>query len=99
VRSPGGPHNAWPWAVSTETGAVDTVISPTYRSFAMTQSHWFRAEAGRIVEHRANRDDLRTARQPGWIPRRRPTWHDGAGQAPAQKVITTFPDVPRSASR
>jgi hypothetical protein len=33
-----------------------------------TQSHWFRLEDGRIIEHWANRDDLGMARQLGWIP-------------------------------
>ena len=47
-----------PWAVYTEDGAVDTVFPPTNRTFAMTQSHWFRIEDGRIVEHWANRDDI-----------------------------------------
>ena len=34
----------------------------------MTQSHWFRLEDGRIIDHWANRDDLGMARQLGWIP-------------------------------
>ena len=34
----------------------------------MSQSHWFRFAGGRIVEHWANRDDLGTARQLGWLP-------------------------------
>jgi len=34
----------------------------------MTQSHWFRIEDGRIIEHWANRDDLGMASQLGWIP-------------------------------
>jgi predicted ester cyclase len=62
-----GRHTA-PWAVYTADGAVDSVFPPTGKTFAMTQSHWFRLEAGRIVEHWANRDDLGTARQLGWIP-------------------------------
>jgi len=47
---------------------VDNVFPPTGRTFAMTQSHWFRLEDGRIIEHWANRDDLGMARQLGWIP-------------------------------
>lgn len=62
-----GRHVA-PWAVYTDEGAVDAVFPPTNKTFAMTQSHWFRIEGGTIIEHWANRDDLGTARQLGWIP-------------------------------
>jgi predicted ester cyclase len=62
-----GRHTA-PWAVYAEDGTLDTVFPPTNRVFAMTQSHWFRVEGGRIVEHWANRDDLGMGRQLGWIP-------------------------------
>ncbi len=62
-----GRHVA-PWAVYTEDGAVDSVFPPTDKPFAMTQSHWFRMEDGRIIEHWANRDDLGMARQVGWVP-------------------------------
>jgi predicted ester cyclase len=62
-----GRHVA-PWAVYTADGTLDTVFPPTNRAFAMTQSHWFRVEDGRIVEHWANRDDLGMGRQLGWIP-------------------------------
>jgi predicted ester cyclase len=62
-----GRHVA-PWTVYREDGAVDTVFPPTNKSFASTQSHWFRVERGQIIEHWANRDDLGTAEQLGWIP-------------------------------
>jgi predicted ester cyclase len=62
-----GRHVA-PWAVYDDDGRVDTVFPPTYRVFAMTQSHWFRVEDGRITEHWANRDDLGMAQQVGWLP-------------------------------
>src|SRR6266567_2908371 len=52
-----GRHVA-PWAVYTDDGAIDTVFPPTGKTFAMTQSHWFRIEDGQIFEHWANRDDL-----------------------------------------
>ena len=62
-----GRHIA-PWAVYTDDGGLDTVFPPTGKTFAMTQSHWFRIEDGKIIEHWANRDDLGAARQLGWIP-------------------------------
>jgi predicted ester cyclase len=57
-----------PWALYDADGAVDTVFPPTNRTFSMTQSHWFRIEDGRILEHWANRDDLGMARQLRWLP-------------------------------
>lgn len=62
-----GRHVA-PWAVYNEDGTLDTVFPPTHRAFAMTQSHWFRIHDGLIIEHWANRDDIGTAKQLGWIP-------------------------------
>ena len=56
------------WAVYDDDGAVDTVFPPTGKSFAATQSHWFRFADGRIVGHWANRDDIGMAKQLGWIP-------------------------------
>jgi predicted ester cyclase len=62
-----GRHVA-PWTVYDADGTVDSAFPPTGREFAMTLSHWFRFEDGRIIEHWANRDDLGMARQLGWIP-------------------------------
>jgi predicted ester cyclase len=62
-----GRHVA-PWAVYTDDGTIDTVFPSTSKTFAMTQSHWFKITDGVIVEHWANRDDLGMARQVGWIP-------------------------------
>src|SRR5919199_5318662 len=62
-----GRHDA-PWAVYADDGRIDTVFPATHKTFAMTQSHWFRLQDGRIIEHWANRDDLGMARQLGWIP-------------------------------
>jgi predicted ester cyclase len=62
-----GRHVA-PCTVYDQDGRVDTVFPPTDKTFAMTQSHWFRFEDGRIAEHWANRDDLGMAKQLGWIP-------------------------------
>lgn len=49
-------------------GAVSQVMPPTGRTFSATQTHWFRHAGGKIIEHWANRDDLATAQQAGWIP-------------------------------
>jgi predicted ester cyclase len=57
-----------PFAVYTPDGGVDTVFPPTGKTFAITQSHWFRIEDGKLVEHWANRDDLGQAKQLGWVP-------------------------------
>jgi predicted ester cyclase len=57
-----------PMAFYSENGNIDTVFPPTGRVFAITQSHWFRCEDGRIIEHWANRDDLGQAKQLGWLP-------------------------------
>ena len=62
-----GRHTA-PLVFYTEQGEVDAGFAPTGKSFAITQSHWFRMKDGKIIEHWANRDDLGMARQLGWIP-------------------------------
>jgi predicted ester cyclase len=49
-------------------GKVQAVMPPTGRRFASTQTHWFRMRDGKVVEHWANRDDIGTAQQLGWIP-------------------------------
>jgi len=51
-----------------DTADVDTVMPPTGKEFAVTQTHWFRTRDGMITEHWANRDDLAMARQAGWVP-------------------------------
>jgi predicted ester cyclase len=50
------------------TDVVDSVMPATGKSFAVTQTHWFRTRDGLITEHWANRDDLAMARQAGWVP-------------------------------
>jgi predicted ester cyclase len=62
-----GRHVA-PFVLYTAEGAVDSAFPPTGKNFAMTQSHWFRMEDGKIREHWANRDDMGHARQLGWLP-------------------------------
>jgi predicted ester cyclase len=41
---------------------------PTGKRFATTQTHWFRIADEKVIEHWANRDDLGTATQLGWVP-------------------------------
>lgn len=47
---------------------VKEVFPPTGKRFATTQTHWFRMCEGKVIEHWANRDDLGTALQLGWVP-------------------------------
>ena len=49
-------------------GEVAQAFPPTGRTFAITQTHWFRMRDGQVVEHWANRDDLGMAAQLGWVP-------------------------------
>lgn len=49
-------------------GKVVQVMPPTGRRFASTQSHWLRMRDGQVVEHWANRDDIGSAQQLGWVP-------------------------------
>jgi predicted ester cyclase len=61
-------QHAGDFVTYTEDGAVGDVFPPTGKRFATTQSHWFRVRDGKVVEHWANRDDLGTAQQLGWVP-------------------------------
>jgi len=49
-------------------GNVRQAFPPTGRTFATKQTHWFRVKDNLVFEHWANRDDLGTATQLGWIP-------------------------------
>lgn len=57
-----------PFITYTPSGEVGAVFAATGRSFAVTQTHWFRVLDGQVVEHWANRDDLGQAEQLGWVP-------------------------------
>ena len=48
-------------------GTVVVDRPATGRAIATTQSHWFRVAAGQLTEHWANRDDLGTASQLGFL--------------------------------
>jgi predicted ester cyclase len=57
-----------PFVTYDADGEVERAFPPTGRTFAVTQSHWFRIAEGQVVEHWANRDDMGNAIQLGWIP-------------------------------
>ena len=62
------------WArARAAVGPTWRIDSPTRtrhngRSFAASQTHWYRLADGRVIWHAANRDDLGQARQLGWVP-------------------------------
>jgi predicted ester cyclase len=56
-----------PFVTYTPDGEVGRVFPATGRSFAATQTHWFRIADGQLIEHHANRDDMGQAMQLGWI--------------------------------
>lgn len=68
VRSTMNGRHVAPFVTYAADATVDTVFPPTGKTFAGTQSHWFRFEDGKIAEHWANRDDLGQAAQLGWMP-------------------------------
>jgi predicted ester cyclase len=57
-----------PFAGYAADGSVKEVFPPTGKRFATTQTHWIRIADGKMIEHWANRDDLGTAEQLGWVP-------------------------------
>ena len=57
-----------PFATYGPDGRMAQVFASNGRSFAASQTHWYRLAEGRIIGHAANRDDLGQARQLGWVP-------------------------------
>lgn len=57
-----------PFVSYGEDAEVKQAMPPNGRTFAVTQSHWYRIADGLIIEHWANRDDIGMAEQLGWIP-------------------------------
>lgn len=49
-------------------GGVYLGVAPTGKRFSVLHTHWFVVKDGRIVEHRATRDDLGMSRQLGLLP-------------------------------
>ena len=57
----------------TNRGPLTGGIPPTGKRFVARQSHWFRVEADKLVEHWATRDDLSAMLQLGVIQRPGPS--------------------------
>jgi predicted ester cyclase len=57
-----------PFVAYQPDGTVAAVFPPRGRTFAVTQTHWFRMRNGKVAEHWANRDDLGMGQQLGWNP-------------------------------
>lgn len=57
-----------PFVSYGENAEVTQAMPATGRTFAVTQTHWFRIADGLVIEHWANRDDIGMALQLGWIP-------------------------------
>ncbi|MDP8926919.1 MAG: ester cyclase [Actinomycetota bacterium] len=51
----------------TNLGALNGAVPPTGKRFSARQSHWFRVEDGKLVEHWATRDDLAAMLQLGIV--------------------------------
>ena len=49
-------------------GALLIGVPPTGKSFVVQHIHWYRMKDGKIVDHRANRDDLGMLQQLGIVP-------------------------------
>jgi predicted ester cyclase len=49
-------------------GGMLVGAEPTQKRFEVQHMHWYRLRDGKIVEHRANRDDLGMMRQLGFLP-------------------------------
>jgi predicted ester cyclase len=57
-----------PFVAYRPDGDVAAAFPARSRTFAVTQTHWFRMSDGKVAEHWANRDDLAMGQQLGWNP-------------------------------
>ncbi len=53
----------------TNLGPFNGVLPPTGKHFVAAQSHWFRVDGGKLVEHWATREDLPMLLQLGIVQR------------------------------
>ena len=56
-----------PFVTYAPDGQIGQVFPATGRTFAATQTHWYRVADGQLIEHHANRDDMGQAMQLGWM--------------------------------
>jgi predicted ester cyclase len=61
-------RHARPFVAYGRDGTPAEAFPPTGRTFAVTQTHWYRTSDGLVIEHWANRDDIGQAKQLGWVP-------------------------------
>ena len=61
-------RQAGPFVAYRADARVEVVFPARGRTFAVTQTHWFRVVGGAVIEHWANRDDLGMGQQLGWTP-------------------------------
>jgi predicted ester cyclase len=80
-----------PFVFYNNDGHIEQVMPPTGKTCSVTQTHWFRMSEGKVIEHWANRDDMGTARQLGWIP---PTPRYFARMALAKRRALRAPPMP-----
>lgn len=57
-----------PFVAYRPDARVEVVFPARGRTFAVTQTHWFRVVGGAVIEHWANRDDVGMGKQLGWTP-------------------------------
>ena len=67
VRTTMSGRQTGPFMTFTPEGEVGQTFPATGRSFATSQTHWFRIAGGQLVAHSADRDDLSQALQLGWF--------------------------------
>ena len=68
VRATMSGRQVAPFVSYGENAEPAQFFPPTGKTFATTQTHWFRIADGKVIEHWANRDDLGMSMQLGWVP-------------------------------
>jgi predicted ester cyclase len=61
-------HQTGPFVTYGPDARPAMVFPPRRRHAEVSQTHWWKVESGKIVDHWANRDDLGMGEQLGWNP-------------------------------